>query len=141
MIGKGEILGIDVDIRKHNKKAIEKHPLFKKITMMEGSSIDAKTISKVRKFASDKKKIMVFLDSNHSHKHVLKELQNYSSFVTKGSYIVIFDTVIEDMPKDWLKDQGIDRPWNKNNNPKTAVHVFLRKNKRFKIDDKIQKKP
>ncbi len=140
LIGKGKVLGVDVDIRKHNRKEIEKHPLFKRITMIEGSSVDPTVISKIRKFASDKKKIMVFLDSNHSHKHVLKELKIYSSFISKGSYIIVFDTVIEDMPKDWLKEQGIDRPWNKTDNPKTAVYEFLKKNKRFKIDNNIQKK-
>lgn len=140
MIGKGEVLGIDLDIREHNRKEIENHPLFKRITIFEGSSVDKKILSKVKTFVSNKKKIMVFLDSNHTHEHVLEELKNYSSLVNKGSYIVVFDTVIEDMPKDWLKEQGIDRPWNKNNNPKTAVYEFLKKNKRFKIDSTIQKK-
>jgi len=83
---------------------------------------------------------MIFLDSNHSHKHVLKELKLYSPLVTKGSYLVVFDTIIEDMPKNWLKNQGIDRPWNKGNNPKTAVYEFLQKNNRFKIDKEIQNK-
>ena len=136
LIGKGKVIGIDIDIRKHNRKLIEKHPMMKRITMIEGSSIDKKIINQVCKFAKDKKKVMVFLDSNHTHKHVLAEMKAYSSLVRKGSYMIVFDTMIEDVPKDYFQN----RPWNKGNNPKTAVREFLKKNNRFKIDKEINNK-
>jgi len=136
LIGKGEVLGIDIDIRKHNKQEIEKHPMFKRITMIEGSSIDIKIIKKVQEFAKNRKKIMVILDSNHTHDHVVKELQAYSPLVSKGNYLLVFDTIIEDVPEEYNKN----RSWGINNNPKTAVKQFLKKNDRFKIDKKIEEK-
>ena len=106
MLGKGEVLGIDIDIRKNNKDAIEKHPLFKRIKMIQGSSIVKDTVKRVYEFAKDKKRIMVVLDSNHSHKHVLKELNLYSPLVTKGSYLVILDTIIEDLPEVFFQKKS-----------------------------------
>jgi len=136
LIGKGEVLGIDIDIRKHNRIEIEKHPMFKRITMMEGSSTNKNIAKKVFHHAKGKKRVLVFLDSYHTQEHVLKELQLYSRLVKKGSYVVVFDTVVEDMPKD----SSQNRPWGKNNNPKTAIKKFLKANKRFKIDKEIEKK-
>lgn len=135
IIGKGEVIGIDIDIRKHNKKEIEKHPLYKRITMLEGSSIDKKIRDKVLELSKNKK-VIVFLDSNHTEKHVLKELEFYSPLVTKGGYVVVFDTIIEDLPEKFVQN----RDWDKKNNPKSAVIKFLRKNDRFKIDKKLEKK-
>lgn len=135
-IAKGHVLGIDIDIRSHNKEAIEKHPLSQKITMLEGSSIDENVIQKVKEFAKKGKKILVCLDSNHTHDHVLKELEAYSSLVSKGSYCIVFDTIIEDMPQNSFPN----RPWDKGNNPKTAVWEFINKNKDFKIDQQIENK-
>ncbi len=136
MLGHGKVLGIDIDIRKHNKIAIENHPLFKRIKMIEGSSVDPKIIKKVKSFAKNKKKILVLLDSKHTHEHVLNELRLYSSLVSKGGYIIVFDTMVEDMPKNSFPD----KPWGKENNPKTAVKEFLKENKRFKIDNGIEDK-
>ncbi|RDJ32164.1 MAG: cephalosporin hydroxylase [Crenarchaeota archaeon] len=136
MIGKGQVVGIDVDIRKHNLKKIQSHVLKKRIRLIQGSSIDEEILRKVDEYAVGKEKIMVLLDSDHSHKHVLKELQLYSRFVTKGSYIIVFDTAIQDMPNNFFPD----RPWNKKDNPKTAVYEFLRNNKKFEIDKKIENK-
>mgnify|MGYP006084470577 FL=1 len=136
LIGRGKVIGIDIDIRKHNKDEIKKHPLYKRIKMIEGSSVDPKIIKKVFSAVKDKKKIMVFLDSNHTHEHVLKELEAYSSLVKKGSYIIVFDTMVEDMPKNSFPN----RPWSKKNNPKTAVREFLKKNKRFKVNKDFEKK-
>ncbi len=133
---KGKVIGIDIDIRKHNRKEIEKHPMFKRIVMLQGSSIDVNIVRKVNSLAKDRKKIMVALDSHHTHDHVLRELKFYSPLVTKGSYLVVFDTVIEDMPKDSFPD----RSWNKQNNPKTAVREFLKSNSRFVIDQNIENK-
>ena len=136
LIGKGEVLGVDIDIRKHNELEIEKHSMFKRITMIKGSSIDRKIIKKVQSLARGKKRIMVVLDSNHTHNHVLKELRAYSPLVSKGSYLVVFDTVIQNIPEEYTKN----RPWGLNNNPKTAVNEFLKSTDRFKIDKKIEKK-
>jgi cephalosporin hydroxylase len=136
LIGKGHVIGIDIDIRKHNREEIEKHSLFKRITMVEGSSIDKKIIKKIFKLSEGKKKILVLLDSFHTHSHVLEELKSYAPLVNKGSYLVVFDTVVEDMPKNSFPN----RPWDKGNNPKTAVKEFLKKNNRFKIDANIENK-
>lgn len=135
-IDKGSVVGIDVEIRQHNRIEIEKHPLYKKITMIEGSSISEEVIKQVKEIAKTKNKIMVFLDSNHTHDHVLKELELYSPLVSKGSYLVAFDTIVEDLPPDLIKD----RPWGKGNNPKTAVWEFLKTHKEFEIDKEIENK-
>jgi len=101
LLGKGSVLGIDIEIRKQNKKNILKHPLSKRIKMIEGSSIDENVISKVYKIAEKNKKILVILDSNHSHTHVLSELNAYSKLVKKGSYLIVFDTRIDDIPQKY----------------------------------------
>lgn len=132
----GRVIGIDIDIRKHNREAIEKHPMYKRIDMVEGSSTDAKILKKVCQLAEGRKKALVCLDSLHTHDHVLKELEMYSPFVRKGSYLVVFDTVIEDLPRGFFAD----KPWDKGNNPKTAVSEFLKKSKRFEIDKEIENK-
>ena len=134
--GDGSVVGIDIDIRPHNRKAIEEHPMFKRITLIEGSSISDQVASQVQALAEGKKKVMVFLDSNHAHDHVLKELELYSPLVTKGSYLVVFDTVIQDLPEGSFPD----RPWDRGSNPKTAVWEFLKSNSRFEIDHKIDAK-
>ncbi len=133
---KRKVLGIDIDIRQHNRKEIENHPMFNWIEMIEGSSISEETINKVHKISSDYKKILVTLDSNHTHQHVLKELQAYAPLVTQGSYCVVFDTVVEDMPSELCED----RPWGPGNNPKTAVFEWLKDNPNFKIDKDIDNK-
>lgn len=132
----GRVLGIDIDIREHNRVEIEKHPMNKRIIMIEGSSIDEKIAEQVYVFSKGKKRIMVFLDSMHTHEHVLKEMKLYSPLVTKGSYLVVFDTIIEDMPDDFFPN----RFWGKGNNPKTAVREFLKKDDRFEIDKNMQYK-
>ncbi len=135
-IENGEVLGIDIDIREHNKKAIEAHPMSTKITMFEGSSISDDMILKVHEFARRGKRILVCLDSNHTHEHVLKELKAYSSLASIGSYCIVFDTIIEDMPEETYPE----RPWGIGNNPKTAVWEFLKKNDDFEIDKDIENK-
>lgn len=135
LIGKGEILGIDIDIREHNKKEIEAHPMFKRIKMIQGSAIDKNIVEQVAKHAAGKKTVMVSLDSNHTHEHVLEELKLYSPFVTVGSYCVVFDTIVEDLPKG-----SIPRPWDVGNNPKTAVFEFIKSNNNFVIDKQIDNK-
>lgn len=136
LIGKGEVLGVDIDIRTHNRQAIEAHPMYKRIAMLQGNSIDNGIVGQVRAKAEGKKTIMVCLDSNHTHSHVLRELELYSPLVTKGSYLVVFDTVVEDMPDELFAD----RPWGKGNNPKTAVREFLKNNDRFAVDREVENK-
>ena len=129
LLGAGEVLGIDIDIRPHNLEALDRHPLRRRISLIQGSSIDPDVAATVRSRAVGKR-VMVMLDSNHTHFHVEKELELYSPLVTKGNYLVVFDTVIEDLPDGLYPD----RPWGKGNNPKTAVWKFLASNDRFEID-------
>lgn len=133
---KRRVLGLDIDIRAHNREAIEAHPMAHKIDMIQGSSIAPEIITKVHKYANEYKRILVCLDSNHTHEHVLAELNAYAPLVSVNSYCVVFDTIIEDMPNDMFPD----RPWGKGNNPKTAVHEFLKTHDSFMIDKSIQNK-
>jgi len=115
------VLGIDIDIRAHNKDAILSHPMSSRIEMIQGSSIDASVVEQVKQKAKNAKNVLVCLDSNHTHNHVLQELRHYAPMVSMNSYIIVFDTVVEDLPSDLIKD----RPWSKGNNPKTAVLEYL----------------
>ena len=135
LMGHGEVLGIDIDIRPHNRDAIEAHPMFKRIQLLQGSSTDPATVAQVHILAAGKK-VLVVLDSNHTHEHVLAELQAYAPLVSVGSYCVVFDTVVEDLPLGLYPD----RPWDVGNNPKTAVHEYLRQDERFEIDRDIEAK-
>jgi len=132
----GVVVGIDVDIRRHNRERIINHPLFHRIRLIENSSIEEDTLAAVRNIAEGKTRIMVSLDSNHTHEHVVKELQLYSPFVSKGCYCVVFDTIIEKMEAGSFHD----RPWGKGNNPQTAIEQFLRNNRNFSIDNEIEAK-
>ncbi|WP_374088708.1 cephalosporin hydroxylase family protein [Methylomicrobium lacus] len=131
-----EVLGVDIDIRPHNRAAIEAHPMFKRISLLQGSSIADDIIHKVQEKAASKQKVLVCLDSNHTHEHVLAELKAYAPLVSEGSYCVVFDTIIEDLPKSMFPD----RPWGPGNNPKTAVWEYLREHPEFAIDKSIQNK-
>jgi cephalosporin hydroxylase len=119
--GVGRVIGVDIDIRKNNRKEIESHPMFRRISLIEGSSVDPATVQQVRRCCLDRRNVLVVLDSNHTHEHVLKELYLYALLVTRDSYCVVFDTVIEDVAAGTYSD----RPWGKGNNPKTAVRQFL----------------
>jgi cephalosporin hydroxylase len=131
-----EVLGIDIDIRSHNCEAIEAHPMFKRISMIQGSSIAPEIIEQVKAKAAGKQKVLVCLDSNHTHEHVLAELEAYAPLTSVGSYCVVFDTAIEDLPEDLFAD----RPWGVGNNPKTAVWEYLKTHPEFEIDKSIQNK-
>jgi len=134
--GDGHVVAVDIDIRKHNRDEIEQHPLYKRITMFEGSSVSDDIIHKIEKIAEYKKTILVFLDSLHTHEHVLKELEIYANFVTVGSYIVLPDTLIEFFPKGYYSN----RPWDVGNSPMTALREFLSRNDNFIVDgDKSNK--
>lgn len=138
LIGKGEVLGVDIDIRSHNKTEIEAHSMFKRINMIEGSAIDMEIINKVKAIAAGKETVLVVLDSNHTHQHVLEELKAYAPLVSINSYIIVFDTIVENLPSDYLP--GLKRPWDIGNNPMTAVDEFLRDNNNFEIDYAIDNK-
>lgn len=131
-----KVLGIDIDIREHNRKAILEHPMSRRIEMIQGSSISDEVIKQVRERAQGEERVLVCLDSNHTHEHVLAELEAYAPLTSVGSYCVVFDTVIEDMPADLFPD----RPWGPGDNPKTAVFEYLKSHPEFEIDFAIQNK-
>jgi cephalosporin hydroxylase len=131
-----KVLGIDIDIRSHNLEAIERHPMSSRIQMIEGSSIAPEIVAQVGGIAKDYKRVLVCLDSNHTHEHVLAELEAYAPLTSVGSYCVVFDTIVEDMPKEMFPD----RPWEPGNNPKTAVWEYLKTHSEFEIDKSIQNK-
>ncbi len=130
------VIGIDIDIRAHNRAAIEAHPMASRIRLVQGSSIDPLVIKQVRDLAESAKTVLVFLDSMHTHDHVMAELDAYAPMVTPGSYCVVFDTFVEDMPRDFFSD----RPWNVGNNPKTAVRQWLASHVDFEPDLAMQHK-
>jgi cephalosporin hydroxylase len=134
--GEGRVVGVDIDIRAHNRAALEAHPLFKRISLVEGSSVDPAVAAQVRGFAREGAPTMVVLDSNHTHEHVLEELRLYAPLVTPGSYLVVFDTVVEDLPDGTFPD----RPWGPGNNPKTALHEYLKECDRFVVDEELESK-
>lgn len=134
--GNGKVVGIDIEIREHNRTEIENHPLFKRIELIEASSVNKKALERVCEIAKNHTKVMVILDSNHTHDHVKKELEFYSPLVSVGNYLVVFDTFVEDMPPNSFPD----RPWDVGNNPKTAVCEFLKENKDFEVDRLIENK-
>ena len=135
LLGHGEVIAVDIDIRQHNREEIEKHPMAKRITMIEGSSIDPEIVNAIKEKVKGKK-VLVCLDSNHTHDHVLEELRMYADMVNIGSYIVCPDTFVEFFPKGYCDD----RPWDVGNNPMTALIAFLKENDDFIIDKDIDNK-
>lgn len=130
------VVGIDIDIRAHNRAAIEAHPFFRRIDMIEGSSVDEAVVAEVRAVAARHERVLVCLDSNHTHGHVLAELEAYAPMTSIGSYCVVFDTVIEDLPPGMFPD----RPWGPGDNPKTAVQAFLASHPEFEVDERVDDK-
>jgi len=130
------VLGIDIDIRSHNREAIEAHPMSKRISMLQGSSIDPEIISQVCNAAKTRKRVLVCLDSNHTHDHVLAELQAYAPLTSVGSYCVVFDSFVEDVPADVFAN----RPWGPGNNPKTAIWEYMKTHPEFEIDKALENK-
>ena len=132
----GRVVGIDIDIRAHNRAAIEAHPMHRRIAMIEGSSVDGAVIAEVAAAAAGRDRVLVCLDSNHTHAHVLAELEAYAPLASVGSYCVVFDTIIEDLPTGTYPD----RPWGPGDNPKTAVREFLRSHDEFEVDRRVEDK-
>jgi cephalosporin hydroxylase len=133
---KRKVLAIDIDIREHNRFAIEEHCMSSRIEMIQGSSIDLNIAKQVQDFAKDYSNVLVFLDSNHTHDHVLSELELYAPLTSVGSYCVVFDTIVEDMPEDMYPD----RDWGPGNNPKTAVWEYLNLHSEFQVDKALENK-
>ena len=131
-----EVWCIEIDLRAHNREAILAHPMYPRLRIFDGSSLDEKIAQEVSKKALQCQRVMVILDSNHTHEHVLGELKLYASMVSVGSYCVVFDTVIEDLEGV----EFVDRPWGKGNNPKTAVAEFLKTNSDFVVETAIDDK-
>jgi cephalosporin hydroxylase len=131
-----KVVGIDIDIRSHNREAILSHPMSSRIELIQGSSIAPEVVQQVRAIAADYSKVMVCLDSNHTHEHVLEELKAYAPLVTASSYCIVWDTAIEDVPESLFAD----RPWGAGNSPKTAVREFLNSHPEFALDKSIQHK-
>ncbi len=129
------VVGVDIDIRAHNRAAIEAHPMMRRITMIEGSSIAPEIVAAIRAHTVGRKSVLVCLDSNHTHDHVLAELEAYAPMTTVGSYCVVFDTIVEDLPQALSGD----RPWGPGDNPKTAVHKYLATHPEFEIDRRIDR--
>jgi cephalosporin hydroxylase len=131
LVGDGEVLGIDIDIRAHNRLAIESHPLAHRITMLEGSSLDPVILDTVRARAAAVERVMVVLDSNHTHDHVLGELRGYGPLVSVGQFLVVADTFIEDIPMQTHRP----RPWGPGNNPRTAIATWRDEADGFEPDE------
>lgn len=135
-VSRRKVLGLDIDIRVHNRAAVEAHPMASRIQMIQGSSIAPEVIGKVGEIASGYDRILVCLDSNHTHEHVLAELEAYAPLTSVGSYCVVFDTIVEDLPVEMFSD----RPWGPGDNPKTAVWKYLKTHPEFEIDKQIEYK-
>lgn len=135
-ISQRKVIGVDIDIRAHNRAAIEAHPMSSRIRLVQGSSVDPAVVDQVRAQLTPGQRVMVFLDSMHTQAHVLSELNAYATLVTLGSYCVVFDTFVEDMPHHFFSD----RPWDVGNNPKTAVLQWLPSHPQFEVDESLQNK-
>ena len=131
---KRKVVGVDIDIREHNRKALDQHPMRNRMELIEGSSISLDVIEQIKALAEGYDRVMVFLDSNHIHDHVLAELEAYAPLVSSGSYCVVFDSVIDDLPSP------PDRSWGPGNSPKSALYKYLETNTSFEIDKKIEDK-
>lgn len=136
LLGEGHVVGVDIDIRSHNRKAIQSHPLGKRVRLVEGSSIDPATLAQVRREIGDAERVMVVLDSDHSHDHVLEELRSYGRLVTPGQFLVIADTVLEEIPRQDHRP----RQWGPGDNPRTALDQFLEECQDFEQDPLINGK-
>lgn len=134
--GNGKVVGIDIDIRPHNLEAIRAHRLAHRIELIQGSSVEDGVVERVRALAAGCRRILVALDSNHTHDHVLAELRAYSGFVGAGSYLIVLDTCVEQLPAEFSRD----RPWGPGNSPMTAVDQFLGENDRFAVDETMDRK-
>jgi len=136
LLGEGQVIGVDIDIRPHNRRAIEEHPLAHRVRLLEGSSTDPQLVEEVRRAAATVDRVMVVLDSNHTHQHVLDELRLYAQFVTPGQFLVVADTIIDCIPRQ----EHRPRPWGPNDNPATALRQYLKEDADFEPDPIVNQK-
>jgi cephalosporin hydroxylase len=136
LIGKGEVVAVDLNLFDHVAAQIMAHPFSKRIHLYKGSSTDDAVVTKVVSHVKSADKVMVLLDSNHTHQHVLAELRIYAPLVTKGQFLVVCDTHVEDL----AMPHRPKRPWGKGNNPKTAMLAYLETTDRFQVDPEIENK-
>ena len=134
--GTGAVIGVEVDLRPDNRRAIDAHPLRSRIQIIDGSSVSAEVAGRVREAVGQRRPVLVILDSNHTHDHVLRELELYSGLVTRGSYLIVLDTIVELLPEA----SRADRPWSRGNSPLSAVQEFLRSSDRFEVDHDLDAK-
>jgi cephalosporin hydroxylase len=133
LLGKGRVIGIDIEIRPHNRSALEKHEFFNLITLIEGSSTSPSIVEQVRAFVRPEDKVLVMLDSCHTKEHVRNEMEVYGPLVTPGSYMVAADGIMQD-----LSDVPGGKPdWNWNN-PSTAAVEFAAEHPEFKLESPIK---
>jgi cephalosporin hydroxylase len=136
LIGKGRVIGVDIDIRPHNRDSIERHPLSRRIDLIQGSSVEQETLDRVKALIPTGASVMAILDSNHTHAHVLDELRLYGPLVTHGQFLIVADTVVERIPAQAHRP----RPWGPGDNPATALDAYLAECDRFERDEFINAK-
>lgn len=134
--GPGRVIGVDIEIRPHNRDALDVHPMRERLELIEGSSIDPHIVQRVTDSVGEDAPTLVILDSMHTHDHVLEELRAYSPLVGADSYLVVLDTVVEDLPDDLYPG----RPWSPGNSPRSAVNAFLHESGRFEVDTELEKR-
>ena len=139
LIGKGKIVGVDIDIRAHNRRSIEEHALTNLVTLIEGPSTDPETIARVRETIPDGASVMVILDSDHSYDHVLDELRVYGPLVTPGQFLVVADTLLGRLTPEQTPKARAD-VWEPGNEPLSALREYMRETDRFSIDEAINGK-
>jgi cephalosporin hydroxylase len=136
LLGEGRVVAVDIDIRSHNRTAIDSHPCGGRVELIEGSSTDPRIIQRIKGYAEGVERVMVILDSNHTHDHVLAELEAYAPLVTEGQFLVVADTAIELIPVQ----EHRPRPWGPGNNPLTALNAYVRDDPAFEPDPYINAK-
>lgn len=136
LVGKGRVIGVDVVLPDKNREAISRYPFSKRIELVHGSSIDPTVIAGVKAMIKPGEKVMVILDSNHTHEHVLEELRAYAPLVSQGQYLIVSDTIVEDLPPQTHRK----RPWGPGNNPKTALRAYMQETDRFEVDQYLNDK-
>lgn len=133
LIGKGTVIGVDIDIRPHNRDSIERHPMARRVVLIEGPSTDPATLAKVKAAIPAGAAVMVVLDSDHGRDHVLAELRTYGPLVTKGCYLVVADTILGHFdPEQTPRNRS--KVWLKGNEPLSALEAYLKETDRFEVD-------
>jgi cephalosporin hydroxylase len=139
IIGKGKVIGVDIDIRAHNREAIETHPMSKRVVLLEGGSVDEVTLARVRAEIPDGASVMVVLDSDHSRQHVLAECRAYGPMVTPGCYMVVADTVVGHVTEENAPRKR-SKVWFKGDEPLSALQDYMSETNRFEVDEALNGK-